>query len=591
MKFWKRKAALLMTAVMLSGSFAQTAVIAAEPETEAAETETEETEAAEFTVTAEETDASREAETVKATAESEAPCGPMNSQPSITPDTTSLTLVKGQKFVLSDNTWTSSDKKILSVSKTKAAAKKAGTVKLTHDSQTIDVTVVEPSFENKSVKMIAGEEKTVSLNNAADLDVRYVSMAPNVLFAGEEGQIGALSKGSAVVNAYVNGVMFKYTVKVADVDTSKRDFTKPVDLKPMQSVNIKLNGFKPAKAAWTSGTMVSANEVPKGYVFEDAVVRINKNGKVTAIGEGTTVLTATGGSAEPVSITVNVSEPLNRVMFIPVGSSKPLKLYGVKGNVEWKPLNEGDTAVTVEKNKAKANKIGTVILKAEVEHFTYNTFIFAEDPTITTDGISKKGNKYSLEMKSGSTAQIEYSFLYQTVAYKSSDCSVAYADEDGVIHARKAGSAKLSGKIDGKAVTINVKVQESSEKADSLEEYAKSKGFTVYGYGTARYNDDHKSSAPNKPKPDKVLWRANIPDPEAQAGDLAFIRLVEVKDDMVSIDVFYGVYDGVNLLCPMDVAYEVIDKLVDDPYVESTEGSGPFYYFEPYSQYITFDFY
>ena len=88
-----------------------------------------------------------------------------------------------------------------------------------------------------------------------------------------------------------------------------------------------------------------------------------------------------------------------------------------------------------------------------------------------------------------------------------------------------------------------------------------------------------------------MLWRANIPDPEAPAGDLAFIRLVEIKDDMASIDVFYGAYGGVNLLCPMDVAYEVIDKLVDDPYVENTEGSGPFYYFEPYSQYITFDFY
>ena len=247
----------------------------------------------------------------------------LDSQPVITPDTTSLTLVKGQKFVLDDTNWTSSDKKVLAIKKTKATVKKAGTVKLTHDSQTVDVTVVATAFDSKSVKMTAGEEKSISLNNVAGLDVLYVSMSPDVAVVDADGVVTAISKGSAVINAYVNGVMFKYTVKVADVDTSKRDFTKPVELKPMQSVNVKMSGFKPAKAVWTSDTQVSENELPKGYVFADSVVRINKKGKITAIGAGETVITATGGSTEPITITVNVSEPLTMPAFSSFQSTFP----------------------------------------------------------------------------------------------------------------------------------------------------------------------------------------------------------------------------------------------------------------------------
>lgn len=81
-----------------------------------------------------------------------------------------------------------------------------------------------------------------------------------------------------------------------------------------------------------------------------------------------------------------------------------------------------------------------------------------------------------------------------------------------------------------------------------------------------------------------------MPNPEFPAENLAYVRLVEINDGMISIDVFSSVYDGVNMLCPMEVACEVIEKLVNDPYVETTEGEGPFYYFPPYSQYIKYDF-
>ena len=595
MKEWKRKIASLLMVSMLLGSYGQTAVYAAEPEggevvvsddqdgVTAEDSDTDEEEEAADIVIPDDTDE-------KADNDGTSDHSAMDSQPGITADTASLTLVKGQKFVLSNNNWTSSDKKILAISKTKATAKKAGTVKLIHNDQIIDVTVVEPSFESKTVKMIANHEKTVSLNNVAGLNVQYISLAPDVAYVDGDGNLLALSKGSTVINAYVNGVQFKYTVKVADVDTTKKDFTNTVDLKPMQSVNIKLSGFKASKAVWKSDTMVSANEVPKGYVFEDAVVRINKKGRITAIGEGTTELTASGGSTEPVKITIHVYGPSTKVMYIYAGDTKPLKLYGVKGNVDWKPQKEGDTLVKVEKNKVKAGTTsGITTLDAEVEGFKYTAVIFVMDATIRNEGVSKKGNKYTLEMNSGSTLQLAYMAVYQNVILKSSDCSVAYADENCIIHARKKGSAKLSGKINGKAITVTVKVEGNDKPDKDLELHLKEYGFTVYGYGSERYSDTDKSVYQNLPKPYKVLWHAKLPNPEFPAENLAYVRLVEIEDEMVSMDVFYSVYTGVNMLCSMEVACEVIDKLVNDPYVETTEGEGPFYYFPPYSQYIKYD--
>ena len=37
-------------------------------------------------------------------------------------------------------------------------------------------------------------------------------------------------------------------------------------------------------------------------------------------------------------------------------------------------------------------------------------------------------------------------------------------------------------------------------------------------------------------------------------------------------------------------AHEIFAMLMEHPYYENGEGSGPFYYFPPYSQYIKYDF-
>ena len=167
---------------------------------------------------------------------------------------------------------------------------------------------------------------------------------------------------------------------------------------------------------------------------------------------------------------------------------------------------------------------------------------------------------------------------------------MAYADEDCIIYARKKGSVKLSGKINGKAITVTVKVEGNDKPDKDLELHLKEYGFTVYGYGSERYSDTDKSVYQNLPKPYKVLWHAKLPNPEFPAENLAYVRLVEIEDEMVSMDIFYSVYNGVNMVCNIEEAHEIFAMLMEHPYYENGEGSGPFYYFPPYSQYIKYDF-
>ena len=384
--------------------------------------------------------------------------GATDPQPYIDEATTELTLVKGQKFVLAEKDWKSSDSKVVSVKKGKVTVKKAGTAELSREGQTIAVTALAPSFDAKSVKMISGEEKSILLNNTGDLEVLYVSASPDVATV-DDGEVKALSKGSAVINAYVNGVAYKYSVKVADVDTSKRDFSKTVELAPMQSVNVKLSGFNPKKATWSSDTQVSENEIPKGYVFADSVVKINKSGKITAIGAGETTLTATGGSDAEVTVNIVVAEPVEKTLHVNVKSSKTVRLHGVKGKITWTP--EDDTIVSTDNNKISGAAVGCTELTAHYEGFDYKLIVYVEDITLKGDErLSGKSNRYSITMKKGETISLEPVGLYQPLVFKSSKSDIAYADEEGQLTARSVGSAKLTAKVNGKTITVNVKVTE-----------------------------------------------------------------------------------------------------------------------------------
>ena len=93
----------------------------------------------------------------------------------------------------------------------------------------------------------------------------------------------------------------------------------------------------------------------------------------------------------------------------------------------------------------------------------YYLNIFVEDITIENPEIAaaKSANKYNATMTAGQKIKIKFKNVEQTVMFKSNKGEVAYVNEAGEICAQKPGVAKLTGKINGKTVTIKVTVNEA----------------------------------------------------------------------------------------------------------------------------------
>ena len=162
--------------------------------------------------------------------------------------------------------------------------------------------------------------------------------------------------------------------------------------------------------------------------------------------------------------TVSVKEkaiPTERSMHMIAGSSKSIKVKGVKG---WKSASD-DIALITNKagTKVKAVNPGYTILTASANGVEYFIDLCSDDLTITGDKVQADGkpgkNKYKIDLTAGETTDLVFSEnLYQEVIFKSNKPGVAFVDEAGHVIARNKGKAKFTAKVDGKTITITVNV-------------------------------------------------------------------------------------------------------------------------------------
>jgi hypothetical protein len=291
-----------------------------------------------------------------------------------------------------------------------------------------------------------------------EIPVLYASKAPDVVSVDAEGNLLALAKGTANLAVYINGVSFPCKVTVRDADTGKRDFTgsAPISLVPMQSVMVKVPGFKAAQAVWSStNEAAAAGSLEKGVIFEDGVVRITKSGKLTAIGAGQSTLTAVGGGAA-LTFSVTVSDPVTKTLHMNLGTTKKLNIYNAK-KLNWTASNS--SIVTIKGNSLKGDQAGETELTAECEGFTYRVKVYVEDPSLTTPELTGKFPSYKLTVKAGDTLTLAEKQVAQTVLFRSAKNDIVFVDEAGKLTARRNGKTRVTAKVNGKQISIAVTVQ------------------------------------------------------------------------------------------------------------------------------------
>ena len=213
----------------------------------------------------------------------------------------------------------------------------------------------------------------------------------------------------------------------------------------------------------TVSASVSGDSQDVSWTTSNAAVATVSGGVVTAKAAGTVTITAT---ANGISQSVNVKVVNPSVVLattkatLYTSGTKTLnlnaKVYGVNKNVTYKSSNK--KVATVSKNGViTAKKKGTAKITATIKVNGKNKTVTCK---VTVKKPSIKLTKSSATLKIGKTTTIKVKATPTGKAtFKSSNKKVASVDANGVVTAKKKGTAKITVKCNGVSKTFKVKVK------------------------------------------------------------------------------------------------------------------------------------
>lgn len=146
------------------------------------------------------------------------------------------------------------------------------------------------------------------------------------------------------------------------------------------------------------------------------------------------------------------------------GKTVTLQLKGTKKKAVWKTSRKPIARFVAKKNtsvKVKACKAGSTTVSARIGKKTYKCKVQVVDPKLSASRV---------DLKIGGTKRLAVKGGRGKIKWSSSNPGVAGVNAGGLVTARKAGSAKIYAKQNGKKLTCMVTVQKSQTKPDKEPE-------------------------------------------------------------------------------------------------------------------------
>ena len=296
-----------------------------------------------------------------------------------------LYLVKGLTFT-TEKSATTSDKKIVSVSKLKFTGKKNGTTILTLDGTTYNAKVITPKKSTtKTQKGSVGDVISLKLldqdnNDLSDLNVAWQSSNQNVAQV-DKGEVHLVGKGSASIYAYLEGKKYTFKVSSAFKDGATIIYNAAVG----STVNLNTVTGQKVTNVTTASSIVSISGV-KVKVLSPGLAVLGVTTK-----KGDCIVKLYGESATRASdsrITVNNKK---NYLTLAVGDSEYLSFPGVHQIPIWTSSNK-KVAIVDEYGVVHALKVGTSTLSAKVAGKNYKVYLTVSGtakPSDTTEGKAK----------------------------------------------------------------------------------------------------------------------------------------------------------------------------------------------------------
>lgn len=393
-------------------------------------------------------------------------------------------------------TWTSSNPAIATVDENgTVTAKEAGTTTITVTTSngktaTCEVTVVVPvekvELNKKDLTLNKGANDTliatITPEDASEKTLTWTSSDESVATVDENGKVTAIGVGTATITVSCNGktATCKVTVviPVEKVELNKNSLTLNVGNEEALIATITPENATDKTLTWTSSN--------------EKVATVDNNGKVIAIGVGTTTITVScnGQTAtckvevkSPIiSVSLNeTSKTLNKgSSFILEATIDPINTTDDK-TLTWTSSNE--SVATVKDGTVTAIGAGNATITVTTSNGKTAT-CEVKVVDIKELVLDVKNLTLDLSVDSNKTGQLNAEIIYNQLTrniadnsiafpmtWKSSDTSIATVDENGLVTAKGIGKAMITVSIlDGEyKATCEVTVNKSISKIEFVD--------------------------------------------------------------------------------------------------------------------------
>ena len=426
---------------------------------------------------------------------------------------TELSLIEEQEFTLvatvkpedatdKSVTWTSSDSSVAAVENGKVTAIKEGTTSITAKAGNKSVScivsvskkviaVTEVILDNTSLSMVEDDEitlaATVKPDDATDRTITWNS-SNTAIAKVDNGKVIAIKEGVAII-----------TAKAGDKSAT---CSVTVQKKVIAVTSIALNKATLSLTKGQSETLVATvkpdNATDKNVTWTttNSSVASVENGKITAVGGGSAIITAKVGDKEAsCSVTVTVTVPITSITlsksFLSMVEDDEITLAAtVKPDdatdrtITWSS-DKTDVATVDNNGQIKAIKEGNATITAKVGDKNATCQITVSKKTIPVESISL--DRYTVTLLEGESTKLiatvsPSSATDKAVSWTSSNTAIAAVSQDGTVSAKQEGEATITATAGNKTakcvVTVSKKVVPVSSIALNKTSLSLNKGQT-----------------------------------------------------------------------------------------------------------------
>ena len=409
-------------------------------------------------------------------------------------DLTDVALIKGESKVViatvtpddatePEVTWTSSNLQVVAVEQlmpsthmAKVTAVGGGSAVITAKASdiiatcavTVSVPVESVSLDKTSASIVEGENAqliaTVHPDDATDKTVTW-STSDATVATVDNGLVTARKEGTAIITVSASDKTATCTIIVAK------------KVIPVTSVTLNYSEWTLGKGSSLQllATVYPNNATDKTVTWSSSdsqVAYVDTSGLVTAVGMGTTIITAKAGE-QTATCKINVTIPIISLSFcndnsqiIHVGESTVWQVViepedATDKTVTWSVYSNPEVVSVDQNGMITGLSEGQARIKAAAGSLWTISSIYVSPAIIPVESVTLDHSEWTLGK--GSSLQL-LATVYpnnatdKTVTWSSSDSQVAYVDASGLVTAVGTGTTIITAKAGGQTATCKINV-------------------------------------------------------------------------------------------------------------------------------------